>query len=418
LSNPGPSLREQGLQALREANLDRAIDLLVRAVMADDRDTDAKAALGIAYSQKGLHEQAKRAIQTAVERQPQNAAYRYNLGLVLERAGDVQGAIVAFRDTLLVQPQHPQALAKIQAMGPQGQALLAAAPKPPQPVAPSVQSPPAAPPAYAPPPQYVPQQYAPPGAAPGPVQHPGMAAPPAAPSAAPYGHPPMAPPAADPGATTVAAQGPPGTIQCGQCGEWSPPSMVCAACGAPMAPPKRTVTEAPPPVATELPSSAYSAHAMHEVSGGYGTESHMSGFEALALRALAVGIDRAILTAVWTAIALVINAKVFPVIVLLDPMTGLVWSRSPVMASLYFSLFITYDTAMHALCGQTLGKMVFGLRVVDEMGGKVGWVRCLWRATFARLAGMMCFVAYLAPLWDADQQGWHDKISGTHVVRR
>jgi Flp pilus assembly protein TadD len=127
---PTPSLRDQGVQALQEGNLDRAIDLLARAVMADDQDAEAKAVLGIAYSQKGLHAQAKRALQTATEIQPHNPNFRYNLGVILERAGDKQGAAIAFRDTLQLNPQHGQAKAKLQAMGPEVHGLLASAPKP------------------------------------------------------------------------------------------------------------------------------------------------------------------------------------------------------------------------------------------------------------------------------------------------
>src|SRR5436309_1201235 len=97
--------------------------------MLDDNDAEAKALLGIAYSQKGLHDQAKRALQTASELQPQNPNYRFNLGIVRERAGDMQGAAVAYRDTLLLNKDHAQARAKLQAMGPIAHQWLAQAPK-------------------------------------------------------------------------------------------------------------------------------------------------------------------------------------------------------------------------------------------------------------------------------------------------
>jgi tetratricopeptide (TPR) repeat protein len=116
-----PSLREQGVQALRQGHLDQAIDFLVQAVRVDSRDAEAQAFLGMAYSQKGLHPQAIQALTTAVEREPQNAQYSHNLGAALERAGDRQHAAAAYREALQIDPQHAQARARLQALGPEVQ---------------------------------------------------------------------------------------------------------------------------------------------------------------------------------------------------------------------------------------------------------------------------------------------------------
>src|SRR5947207_10618442 len=114
MENATPNLREQGVQALREGNLDGAVDLLARAVMADGQDAEAQAFLGVAYSQKGLHPQAKRALQTAVELRPQEARYQFNLGVALEVANDLAGAAAAYQRVLQLNPEHPQARAKLQ----------------------------------------------------------------------------------------------------------------------------------------------------------------------------------------------------------------------------------------------------------------------------------------------------------------
>src|SRR5437016_925128 len=95
-----PSSREQGIQALREGDLDRAIDLLTRALTTGGRDAEVQMLLGVAYSQKGLHTQARRALQTAVELEPQSPTFQFNLGVALERAGDTAAAATAFRETL------------------------------------------------------------------------------------------------------------------------------------------------------------------------------------------------------------------------------------------------------------------------------------------------------------------------------
>src|SRR5205823_2579400 len=73
----------------------------------------------------------KRALQTTVDRAPQNASFHFNLGVALERAGDLRGAAISYRDTLQHSRDHAQARARLQAMGPQAAAFLAQAPKPP-----------------------------------------------------------------------------------------------------------------------------------------------------------------------------------------------------------------------------------------------------------------------------------------------
>jgi hypothetical protein len=181
MDNPTPSLREQGIQALRERQIDAAVDLLARAVMADARDAEAQAFLGVAYSQKGLHAQAKRALLTAVELQPRNAHHRFNLGVALEHAGDRQGAASAYRDTLQLDPEHAQARARARALA----------------VAPSAASPAAA-------------------------RQP--AAPPSAPSLS------DAPWLRGRQGPVAAHAGPPGTVECPQCHQWSKPGLSCEWC--------------------------------------------------------------------------------------------------------------------------------------------------------------------------------------------
>lgn len=243
--DPTPSLRDQGIQALRAGDLDKAIDVLARAVMADDSDAEAKALLGVTYSQKELHTQAKRALQTAVELQPHNPNFRFNLGVALERSGDLQGAALAYRDTLQLNKDHAQARAKLQAMGPQGQALIHAAARPPDPGGVTAAAPPAPPPPGAMPPPGAPPgmppaapppQHGPPaGAAPGYAPHPG---PP------PLGGPPMGAPSAL-GGGLAAPQGPPGTVQCPRCGQFTKPGMSCEFCAAPLSAPRATPSAQP-----------------------------------------------------------------------------------------------------------------------------------------------------------------------------
>jgi hypothetical protein len=213
METPTPSLREQGVHALREGNVDGAIDLLARAVMADDQDTDAKAYLGVAYSQKGLHEQAVRVLRSALERQPQNVSHRFNLAVAQERAGDIPGAASEYSRVLQSNPEHAQAKARLQALGPQAQAERASVPRP----APSVTG---APPTVGTPPSGAPWLAG------GQVQSPAGQA------------------------------GPPGTVQCSKCQQWSRPGPSCEWCSAPL-----RSASAPLPGSTPYPSAGSSGYA-------------------------------------------------------------------------------------------------------------------------------------------------------------
>ena len=86
-----------------------------------------------------------------------------------------------------------------------------------------------------------------------------------------------------------------------------------------------------------------------------------------------------------------------------------------------FMLPFVYFTLMHGgERGQTLGKRVTGIRVVDGRGEPIGYGRA-----FGRYANTFLFALFVAPivldflwpLWDAKKQSLHDKIAGTVVVR-
>ncbi len=378
MAAPNSSLREQGLQALREGNLDRAIDLLARAVMADDQDAEAKALLGVSYSQKGLHNQAKRALQTALELQPRNPNYQFNLGVALERAGDQQGAAIAFRDTLQLQRDHPQARAKLQAMGPQAPALLAGVPTMP----------------------HTPAAVPPPGVPSMAATQPGDYGTPTAPTAGGFGAFPQ------PG-------GRPGTVRSPNCAQWTRPGLSCEFCSGAL----RPASPVPPPPGPSMYS--------HTPAAGYyergGPGAHM-------LPSMDVG------EAFWRRLgAQLLDNLLFLVPLLLAVLAvGSATSGSSDdkiaagLATFYIGLYLVvlpanfiYGGAMLSRRGQTLGKMATGVRVVAPDGGNPGFWRGAFREILGKgISGAICIVlGYIWMLWDPQQQTWHDKIFDTHVVR-
>ncbi len=78
---------------------------------------------------------------------------------------------------------------------------------------------------------------------------------------------------------------------------------------------------------------------------------------------------------------------------------------------LYYWLFT-------GLNGQTPGKMLIGIKVVDEQGNVPGLGRAALREIVGKTVSTIPF--FLGFLWiglDRRKQGWHDKLARTSVVR-
>jgi uncharacterized RDD family membrane protein YckC len=70
--------------------------------------------------------------------------------------------------------------------------------------------------------------------------------------------------------------------------------------------------------------------------------------------------------------------------------------------------------------GRTPGKAVLGLQVVNQRTGDIpGFWRMVLREIIGRfLSGLFFGFGYLWALLDKNGQAWHDKLSGTVVVKR
>jgi uncharacterized RDD family membrane protein YckC len=90
--------------------------------------------------------------------------------------------------------------------------------------------------------------------------------------------------------------------------------------------------------------------------------------------------------------------------------------------ALYFLLFlaqIAYFTYYEGgPTGQTIGKRVCGIRVVDrDGGGPIGYGRGFVRWIGRLISGFFLYLGYLWMLWDKDRQTWHDKMANDLVVQ-
>lgn len=82
-----------------------------------------------------------------------------------------------------------------------------------------------------------------------------------------------------------------------------------------------------------------------------------------------------------------------------------------------FVLASTYFIFLHALGGKTIGKMLVGIKLINNEGDSVGvWTAFVrWIGYF--ISAVFLFAGFLWSLLDSEGQAWHDKIAGTYVVK-
>jgi uncharacterized RDD family membrane protein YckC len=79
---------------------------------------------------------------------------------------------------------------------------------------------------------------------------------------------------------------------------------------------------------------------------------------------------------------------------------------------------LAYFAGMWAWRGTTIGGIVLGLKVVRYDGQPVTFAVALVRSLSSALSTIVLFLGFFAIAWDADRQGWHDKIAGTIVLKQ
>ena len=89
-----------------------------------------------------------------------------------------------------------------------------------------------------------------------------------------------------------------------------------------------------------------------------------------------------------------------------------------IIGALYFIL-------MHAGLGRTLGKMVFGIKVIKDDGTPCDFGGAFRRAVVYPIGGGVPYIGWLVtilnglwPLWDERHQSLGDKLASTYVVRK
>lgn len=67
--------------------------------------------------------------------------------------------------------------------------------------------------------------------------------------------------------------------------------------------------------------------------------------------------------------------------------------------------------------GQTIGHKALNLRVVKTDGGPLSISDAVIRYVGEIIAAVVVLLGFLWVAWDAQKQGWHDKIAHTYVIK-
>lgn len=81
-------------------------------------------------------------------------------------------------------------------------------------------------------------------------------------------------------------------------------------------------------------------------------------------------------------------------------------------------LYDIYFAGTVSRAGSTLGMHLFGVEVVDRVGGIPTKRMARWRYFGASLALLPAGLGLLAMLWDGQRRGWHDRMARTWAVHR
>ncbi len=149
----------------------------------------------------------------------------------------------------------------------------------------------------------------------------------------------------------------------------------------------------------------------------------------LGARALARIIDSVILTIVIYALWIIIvggasaGLKTNADGTLSDEGTGGFFAAILGAMAITVVISIGYELVLTAIKGQTVGKMIMGIKVVRSADGQVpGFGPAFMRWLLPTIGVFVCYIGallvYLSPLFDSSGrvQGWHDKAANTLVI--
>ena len=135
------------------------------------------------------------------------------------------------------------------------------------------------------------------------------------------------------------------------------------------------------------------------------------------IRVVAYLIDGILLNIVFGIIGVIVGVSMIPIDPTnTDPMAsmehmGRFQLVALVVTWLYFALMESSPR------GATVGKMVLGLRVVDEQGNRISFARATGRFFAKFVSTIILMIGYLMVAFTERKRGLHDMIAGTLVIK-
>ena len=87
------------------------------------------------------------------------------------------------------------------------------------------------------------------------------------------------------------------------------------------------------------------------------------------------------------------------------------------VGDLFLPAMVAYGALLWKFRGATVGDIIFGIKVVKSDGSAIDWTTAIVRALACLLSMVVAGLGFLWIAFDAEKQGWHDKIAGTVVVK-
>jgi len=95
-----------------------------------------------------------------------------------------------------------------------------------------------------------------------------------------------------------------------------------------------------------------------------------------------------------------------------DPVGQFIGLISPMLFLVVLAYFVFFWT----LVGYTPGKALLGLRIVRKDGRPISVGRAILRYLGYWISAIPLFLGFIWILFDHQHEGWHDKLSNTHVI--
>ena len=115
---------------------------------------------------------------------------------------------------------------------------------------------------------------------------------------------------------------------------------------------------------------------------------------------------------IWAVLRLLIVHNLFQLLNISDAKIWFVSIESLVASILFFAYFV----CMTKWFNQTLGKMIFGIRVVSDSGEPLTWTTVLIREWIGRYISVVIKVLYVIVAFTPNHKAIHDYIADTRVV--